>query len=171
MYLTGNYFYLDSILLSGRFYTDYHVNWYANVTLAHCQAQQTASLEEVEIFIPVVVGVAVVVCFLSCFVGLAVAGGSLGFRIGNLSVCLKLFTLSDGKHSNKNWLEIRYYISIRNIYFVTPKHALERNIHPREQMFIISGLTCVSRFPHQVWFLVDRYERTSRRSWNKQYIS
>lgn len=43
----------------------------------------------------VVVVVVVVVCFRSCLVGLAVAGGTLGFRIGNLSVCLKLFTLSD----------------------------------------------------------------------------
>lgn len=57
------------------------------------------SENEVEIFIPVV-GAAVVVCFLSGLVGLAVAGGTLGLRFMNLSV-LKLFPFSDEKYVNK----------------------------------------------------------------------
>lgn len=45
-------------------------------------------------FVPAVVGANVVVCLRSGLVGLAVAGGTLGFRTGSLSVCFKLFTLS-----------------------------------------------------------------------------
>lgn len=49
---------------------------------------------------PGVVGANVVVCFLSCFVGLAVTGATLGFKMFNLSVCFKLFTLSNVKNAN-----------------------------------------------------------------------
>lgn len=52
-----------------------------------------------EIVVPVV-GAAVVLCFRSGLVGLAVAGGTLGRRFMNLSV-LKLFPLSDEKCVNK----------------------------------------------------------------------
>lgn len=117
---------------------------------------------QVEIFVPVVVGVAVVVCFRSCLIGLAVTAGTLGFRI---SVCLKLLTLSDGKHVNKNNSDFK-----KNMAMVV-KRVLERRTLAREQKKFISSysvLTKFSRFANQVWLLVDLYGRTSRRSWNKQ---
>lgn len=89
--------------------------------------------EELHISVPVVVGVMVVVCFRSCLVGLAVAGGT--FRIGNLSVSLKLFILSDGEH-RENLIII--CLQVKNSIVIS-KHALIEDIHLREQMlFIIS---------------------------------
>lgn len=48
-------------------------------------------------FVPVVVGGEVVLGLRSGLVGLAEAGGVLGFRTGSLSVCFRLFTLSGGE--------------------------------------------------------------------------
>lgn len=46
------------------------------------------------VVVVVMVGVVVVVWLLSCFSGLDVTAGKLGFRTDNLSVCFKLFRLS-----------------------------------------------------------------------------
>lgn len=100
-----------------------------------------------KVFVPGVVGAKVVVCLRSCLVGLAVAGGILGFRIVNLSDCFKLFTLSNAKQTtNKNTLqkELRSLIN-------TQKTELG-------SMFLNSPgvLTCFARFAHHVWFLVEQ---------------
>lgn len=117
-------------------------------TNAHEQSTSSRSRQDSrQVLVPAVVGANVVVCFRSCLVGLVVTRGTLGFEMGNLSFCFKLFSLSNVMKT-VSWL-------LKKIRWDETR----------------AGLTCFSWFPDHIRFLVERNGRASRRSWNKQTFS